>query len=95
MKNDGFLGYSKICGVFHWMGVLGCVQPMLMIFCNLATISLAHTKSPASSASVAKDITNLIICTIVSTGILMLGMGKFSYNMMCAPYRLEALITLR
>ena len=79
----------------HWMGVLGCGQPISMRVWRRGTISLTYMNRPANSALESEDMTNLMICAIVRTGSLMLGTGKFSYNMMCAPARLQDYMTLR
>ncbi len=78
-----------------WMGVLGCSQPILMsVWCN-GTISLVVRKSAASPASVAEAMTNLIICAMVRTAPLNLGMGSSSERNMWAPVRLRDLVLLR
>jgi hypothetical protein len=44
-----------------WMGDFGCGHPIAMRDCRRGTISLAQMKSPASSASVADNMTHLMI----------------------------------
>ena len=79
----------------HWMGVLVRGQSISMRVWQRRIISLAQTKRPACSDSVAEELTNLMIFAIGRTGPLMLGTGKFSDSMMCAPDRLWAFMTLR
>ena len=58
----------------HWMGILGCGKPIYIRVWWGGTISLAHMKRPESSASAAKDMKKLMICAIVRTVPLILGM---------------------
>ena len=44
-----------------WTVFLGWGQPISMGFCRMGTIALANMKRPASSASTADNMTNLII----------------------------------
>ena len=66
----------------HWMGVLGCGHPILMSDWFSGTIYLAMVKRPSSSASEADEMTFLIICAIVRTGLLWRGIGTSSEIMM-------------
>ena len=59
------------------------------------TIYLDVIKSAANSASVAEEITNLIIWAMAITGSLKRGIGSFSERMMWAPERLQTRLTLR
>ena len=66
----------------HWMVDLGCGHPISVRDWCSGTIDLAQTKSPASSASSAEDMTFLMICATVSTGPLYVGAGTFSESIM-------------
>ena len=81
--------------LLHWMGVLGCGHPILMSAWPSGTISLAMAKRPASSALEADEMTFLIICAIVRTGLLWRGIRTSSESMIWAPARLWACETLR
>ena len=63
--------------------------------CRRGIISLVQMKSPASSASAAEDMTDLMICAMVRMGPLQDGTGSSSEHMMCAAARLLELLTLR
>ena len=93
-RNDGFVGHSESCGVLYWIGILGYGQTILMRFWWRGTIYLAHMKRHACSATAAEDMTNLMVYVIVRTGPLMLVMGTFSDNIMCAPAWMRLLLTL-
>ena len=54
--------------LLHWMGVLGCGNPIFMSAWCSGTIYLAMVKRPASSSSEADDMTFLMSCAILSTG---------------------------
>ena len=54
-------------------------------------MSLAVMNRAASSASAAEDMTNLIICAMVSVGTLYLCLGLSSDRNLCAPARLRSL----
>ena len=74
----------------HWMGFLGCGHPISMSSWSSGTISLEMVKRPAISASEVNDMTFLIICAIVRTGLLWRGIWTSSESMMWAPARLQA-----
>ena len=90
-----FMATPTAVELLHWMGVLGCGKLINMGFWQRGTISLAHIKRPASSASAAEEMIKLMIYEIVRTGSLMLGTGIFKDNMMFSPDWLRSLLTLR
>ena len=74
----------------HWMGVLSYDHTVSKSACRSGTIYLAIVKRPASSASEADDMTLLIICANVRTGLLWRGIWTSSESMMWDPARLRA-----
>ena len=62
----------------HWMGDLGCGNPISVRDWRSGTMDLAQMKRPAISASAAEDMTFLMICATVRTGPLYVGAGTFS-----------------
>ena len=79
----------------HCMGFFDCGHPILMSAWLSGTISLVMVKRSASSDSEADDMTFLIICAIVRTGLLWRGIGTSSESMMWDPARLQDWYTLR
>ena len=89
------LKYPVAVELSTWIGNLGCGHPISVSVFLSGTISYAVMKRPASSASAADAVTNLITCAMERTGPLGLGMGSFLDTKMCAPARLQALGLLR
>ena len=79
----------------HWMGDLGCGQPILMRVFRSVTMALAQMNRPDILALAAEDITNLMIWATVRSEPLLVGTGVSSESMMCVPARLQDLLTLR
>ena len=79
----------------HSIVVWGCGHPIFMSAWRSETIYLAMVKRPDSSASEADDMTFLIICAVVRTGPLRMGIRNYSVSVMLAPERLRACDTLR
>ena len=79
----------------HWMVVLSCGHPILMSAWRIGTISLEMVKRPTSSASEVYDMTFLISCVIVRTGLLWRGIRTSYESMMWDTARLRAWDTLR
>ena len=76
-------------------GVGGCLCPssLLMILMNTALCAIMY--SPASSTSVADDMTFLIMCAIMSTTPLFGGMVVLLERKKCPPALLRALGLLK
>ena len=68
--------------LLHWMGDLGSGHPISVKDWRSGTIALSQTKSPASSASAAEDMTFLMIYETMRTGPLYVGAGTFSESIM-------------
>ena len=76
-------------------GVGGCLCPKSSRMILMYTASCAIMYNPASSASVADDITFLMMCAIFSTAPLFGGMGVSLERKKCHPARLHALGLLK
>jgi hypothetical protein len=77
-----------------WIGLRGCSHPMSMRVCWWGTILQGAMNSAASSASVAKAMTNLIMVAIVRTAPLKSD-GSSSERKICAPALLHDQVLLR
>ena len=78
-----------------WIGDQGCGQPIsVKAFCS-GTMSWAHLKRAASSASPAEAYTDLITAAMERTGPLDCGVGLLLDRKICAPARLRDLVLLR
>ncbi len=69
---------SSVCAVelLVWMGVCGCGCPNSLSVCYIDTTVLALMNSAPSSASTADDITALIICKMLNTAPLLMGISS-------------------
>ena len=77
-----------------WIGEGGCFQPISINVWQMGTISLAVMYSAHSSASVAEDITNLMIWAIVRIAPFHSGVGSFYDKNIWNPARLRPLDSL-
>jgi hypothetical protein len=73
------------------MGVQVCGCPISSRVCRMETAVLALMNSALSSASAAYDITALIICNMLSTAQLLMGMSSLPAMSMWPPALLQAL----
>ena len=71
-------------------GVGGCLCPSSSNMIRMYTASRAIMYNPASSASVADDITFFMICAMFNTAPLFGGMGVSLDRKKCPPARLRA-----
>ncbi len=69
---------SRVCAVelSIWMGAGICGWPSSLRVLRIDTAVLALMNSAPSSASAAEDITALIICNMLSTGALLVGISS-------------------
>ncbi len=74
-----------------WMGVQVCGCPISLSMCCMETAILALMNNVPSLASAADDITALIICNILSTAPLLMGMSSVPAMNMWPPALLRAL----
>ena len=82
-------------GLLVWMDDFPWGHFISMRVWRRGTMYLAVIKRVASSASVAEDMTKLIIWEMVRMGTLYLGLGSSSDREICAPERLPVLEKLR
>ena len=73
----------------HWMGALGCGQPISMRLFQSGTMNRPYILSSA-----AEEITNLMSWATVRTGLLLVGTEVSLESMVFAPSRLCALLKL-
>ena len=78
-----------------WSGVGGCLCPSSSSMIQIYTASRAIMYRAANSASVADDITCLMMCAMLSTAPLLGGIGDSSDRKKCPPARLLALVLLK
>ena len=76
-------------------GVGGCLCPNSSNMILMYTASRAIMYNPANSASVADDITFLMMCAMFSTAPLFGGIGVSLDRKKCPPARLRAFGSLR
>jgi hypothetical protein len=69
-----------------WIGDLGCVHPILFNALRSGTMSWAHLKSAAVSASPADEYTDRRTVELDCTGPLDCGIGLSLDKKMCAPH---------
>ncbi len=83
---------SRACAVALsvWMGVSVCGWPSSLIILCIGTVILALMNSAPSLASAAEDITALIICNMLSTAPLLVGIFSCPAMNMCPPAWLQA-----
>ena len=83
---------SSACAVksFVWMGVCVCGCPSSLSVHLKATAVLAPMNSAPSLALVADDITVLIICKMLRTALLLVGMASVPARNMWPPAQLRA-----
>ena len=77
------------------MGVGGCGCPISSSRCRSGIASRALMYKAPSSALAAEDITDLIICAIISIAPLFRGTSSFSERKKRPPARLHALVSER
>ena len=90
-----FLDTPTTVELSHWMGDLGCDQPISMRLFQIVTMALAQMNRPAVSYLAAEEITNLMSWATVRTGLLLVGTEVSLESMVFAPSRLCALLKLR
>ncbi len=78
-----------------WIGLFGWGQTMEIRVCLWGIISLVITKRAASSYLATNAIRNLMIWAIERMAPLNHRNGLFSERTMCAPARLQMLVSLR
>ena len=78
-----------------WMGIGGCVCPSSSSRLRSGMASSALMYRAPSSASAAEDMTDLMICAIVSIAPLFRGTLLFSKSKKWLPARLQALVSER
>ena len=78
-----------------WIGDLGCGHPISFNALRSGTMSRAHLKHAAVSASPADAYTDRRTVELDCTGPLSCGMGSSLDKKMCAPARLRELDSLR
>ena len=93
--NNGIVCDPRIFELSIWRYDLGWEQHILMIFWWRGIICLAVMKRAASSNLDAEDMTNLIIWEILSSGLLLDGMGTSLERKMSSPDWLRAFLSLR
>ena len=89
------LTYPVAVALSTLIGDRGCGQPISVKAFRSGTISWAHLKRAASSASPAEAYTDLSTAAMERTGPLDCGMGSLLDRKMCAPARLRDLVSLR
>jgi hypothetical protein len=83
---------SRVCVVelSVWMGFCVCGWSSSLSILRIDTAVLALMNSMWSSASAAEDITALIICNMLSTATLLVGISSCPAMNMCPPAQLQA-----
>ena len=83
---------SRACALelFVWMGVCICGWPSSLSVLCIDTAVLVYMNSTLSMASAADDITALIICNMLSTAPLLVGILSCPAMNMCPPAWLQA-----
>ena len=83
---------SSACAVelLVWIGVCGCGCPISLSVCCMDTAVLALMNSAPNSASAADDITAFIICEIINTAPLLMGISSEPAMNMWPPALLQA-----